>query len=88
MHQLTFNIKCESTKTMASTDTQQNSEIILLIILIKLSILCALKIIKLCSKAYKKHNEVVLKKNFTKYIDVESAKTENSKPSTSKDNKQ
>lgn len=52
-------------------ENNKKSEILIVIILVKLSILCALKLFKMCSKIYKKHNEVVLKKNFKQYIDTE-----------------
>lgn len=69
----------------AETQEKSNADIYLVIIMVKLAVLCLLKIIKLCTKGYKKHNEVILKKNFTKYIDVEKAKKEEQpKQSTSK----
>lgn len=44
-------------------DSDKN-ELFLLIILVKLAILCALKIIKIIHALYKKHNEIILERNF------------------------
>lgn len=67
-------IEFKQTGKMSNSETNSNSELFIIIILIKLTILCVLKIMKLCTQVYKKHNEVVLKNNLTKFIDIENGK--------------
>lgn len=40
------------------------SELFLIIITVKLAILCAFKLFKIIATLYKKHNEIILEKNF------------------------
>lgn len=70
IEQMQVNITVDIPKAM-SEENNQNSQLLIIIILVKLTIFCAFKIVNLCRKVYKKHNEVVLKKNLTKYIDAE-----------------
>lgn len=82
--QLTISFE-QQAKMNAETKENSNADLYLMIIMVKLAVLCLLKLIKLCNKGYKKHNEVILKNNFTKYIDIEKGKKEESpKQSTSR----
>lgn len=72
---IVFGQQVKQFKMNAETKQTPTSEIYLMIILTKLAFLCILKLLKMCGKVYKKHNEVVLKNNFTRYIDVEKGVT-------------
>lgn len=52
-----------------------NTEIYLIIILVKLSVICLIKFLRFLCSLYQKHNEIVLKKNFPKYKESVQAAT-------------
>lgn len=52
-------------------DSYKYIENLLIVIMIKLSIMFALKIVKACSKLYEKHNNFVLEKNLIKMKETE-----------------
>lgn len=51
-------------------DSYKNIENLLLVIIVKLSLMFAIKIVKACAKIYEKHNNFVLEKNLIKMKDI------------------